>query len=98
MNATAPKSHSESITPAVHLEFIQNQLENTTESAPEEIEQYHRSLFLHHHAVEWERYRQLAKTHQDRLGFLEGRLKHTELILGQHPKLVPVTIDGQEDT
>jgi len=98
MNATTPKSNPEAITPAVHLEFIQNQLENTVSSAPEEIEHYHRALFLHQHAVEWEKFRQRAKTHQDRLGFLEGRLKNTELELSDRTKFVPVTVDGREDT
>ncbi len=78
MNAASSKSNSPSITPAVHLEFIQNQLENSNPSGHEEIEKYHRALFLHHHAVEWEKYREQAKVHQQRLSFLEGRLKSTE--------------------
>jgi hypothetical protein len=97
MNATATKSSPENIIPAVHFEFIENQLENTTSSGPEAIEEYHRALFLHHHAIEWEKYRAQAKTHQDRIAYLEGRLKDTELGLSQRPKLVPVTVDGQED-
>ena len=97
MNATASKSNAESIIPAVHLEFIQNQLENPNSSGPEEIEQYHRALFLHHHALEWEKYRQQAKTHEDRLAFLEGQLKNTDVGLSGRTKLVPVTVDGQDD-
>ena len=98
MNATAPKSGAENITPAVHLEFIHNQLANSAGSAADEIEEYHRALFLHHHAIEWEKYRQQARTVQDRLGFLEGRLKETELRLSERPKLVAVSVDGREDT
>lgn len=97
MNATGRKSNSEHITPPVHLEFIQNQLENSSSSAGEEIEQYHRALFLHHNAVEWEKYRQQAKTCEERLAFLETELKKTELDLGEQTKLVPVVVDGQED-
>jgi hypothetical protein len=97
MNAAAPKSNTQNITPAVHLEFIQNQLENPADSASEEIEGYHRSLFLHHHAVEWETYRQQARTHEDKLAFLQSRLKDTELRLTERPKLIPVMVDGQED-
>lgn len=97
MNKAAPKSDPDSITPAVHLEFIQNQLANPDSSAPEEIEGYHRSLFLHRHAVEWETYRQQARTHGDRLAFLEGRLKETELRLSERPKLIPVALDSGED-
>ncbi len=88
------------ITPPVHLEFIQNQLENpgATDAAAVEIEQYHRALFLHHHAVEWEHARQKARTHAERLAFLESRLKETELRLSERPGLVPVLFDGREDT
>jgi hypothetical protein len=94
---TAPKANAESIVPAVHLEFIQNQLENPKAAGPEEVEQYHRALFLHHHAVEWEKYRQVAKTHEDRLSFLESQLRNTDLGLSERRKLVPVTLDGEED-
>jgi hypothetical protein len=92
---TASKT-SEPITPPVHLEFIQNQLDNGGSSG-EEIEKYHRALFLHHHAIEWEKHRQSAKTHEDRLLFLEGRLKEAQFGLSERQKFVPVTIDGQED-
>ncbi|HEY5910231.1 MAG TPA: hypothetical protein VJA21_06460 [Verrucomicrobiae bacterium] len=96
MKAAAATSSADNISPPVHLEFIQNQLENT-DSAPEEIEQYHRALFLHRHAIEWEKHREEAKTHQQRLSYLEGRLHAAELGLSQRPKLVPVTVDGRED-
>ncbi len=88
------------ISPPVHLEFIQNQLENpgAPAAAADEIEQYHRALFLHHHAVEWEQARQKARSHTERLAFLEGQLKETELRLGERPGLVPVVVDGREDT
>jgi len=97
MNGASSKSNSPSITPAVHLEFIQNQLENSDPSGHEEIEKYHRALFLHHHAVEWEKYREQAKVHQQRLSFLEGRLQSTELVLSEKTQLLPVTVDGEED-
>src|ERR1041385_4100258 len=97
MKSNAPELKSESITPAVHLEFIQNQLENLSPSTPEEIEQYHRSLFLHHHAPEWERHRQEIRTRQDKLSYLESRLQDTQRRLGDRTKLVPVDIGGVED-
>jgi hypothetical protein len=97
MKTPAPKSNAESIVPPVHLEFIQNQLENPNATGVEQVEHYHRALFLHHHAVEWEKYRQQAKTHGDRLTFLEGQLNNTDLGLSARTKLVPVTVDGQED-
>jgi len=97
MKTTASKSNAEGIVPAVHLEFIQNQLENPNASGIEQVEHYHRALFLHHHAVEWEKYRQQARTHEDRIAFLEDQLKTTDLGLSARTKLVPVTVDGQED-
>jgi len=98
MKTTTPKSSPESIVPAVHLEFIQNHLQNTTASGLESVEQYHRSLFLHHHAVEWEKYRQQARIHENRIAFLEDQLKNTDLGLSARTRLVPVIVDGQEDT
>src|SRR5580693_6507416 len=100
MSAAPSQPNEGGITPPVHLEFIQNQLENPGASATAvvEIEQYHRALFLHHHAMEWEQARQKARTHAERLAFLEGRLKETELRLGERPRLVPVMVDGGEDT
>jgi hypothetical protein len=95
MNTKAPIS--DNISPAVHLEFIQNQLENVGHSASEEIEQYHRALFLHHHSVQWEKHRQEARTHQDRVTFLESRLKETESELRSRKKLVPAKVDERED-
>jgi hypothetical protein len=96
MNAIGSQISPEAITPAVHLEFIQNQLENGASSV-DDIEKYHRSLFLHHHAIEWEKHRQQARIHEDRLRFLESRLQETQLGLSERTQLVPVTIDGKED-
>src|SRR5262245_59625902 len=87
MKTSAPKSNAESIIPAVHLEFIQNELENPEATSLEQVEDYHRALFLHHHAVEWEKYRQQAKTHEDCLAYLEGQLKSTDAVLGSRTKL-----------
>jgi len=98
MKNPSKRAESNGITPAVHLEFIQNQLENPKGSGAEEIEQYHRALFLHHHAEEWEKCRQIARTHEDRVAFLEGQLKDTEAQLGQRTKFVPVTVDGEPDS
>ena len=38
---TTPKSSPESIVPAIHLESIQNHLQNPTASGLESVEQYH---------------------------------------------------------
>jgi len=97
VKTSAPEVSAGNIVPAVHLEFIQNQLENPMASGPEEVEQYHRALFLHHHAVEWEKYRQQARTHEEKLIFLEGQLKRADLELSARNKMVPVTVDGAEE-
>ena len=93
----ASATNGEGIVPAVHLEFIQNHLENLEGSAAEEIEQYHRNLFLHHHAVEWERHKQAAKTHEEKLSFLQEQLKKVDAGIAERNRLVPVTINGEED-
>ena len=93
----APASNGQSILPAVHLEFIQNHLENPAGSAPEEIEHYHRALFLHQHAVEWEKHRQVAKTHEEKLSFLQEQLKKVDSGVRERNKLVPVTVNGEAE-
>jgi hypothetical protein len=92
----ASASNGQSIVPAVHLEFIQNHLENPG-AAPDEIEHYHRALFLHQHAVEWEKHRQIAKTHEEKLSFLQEQLKKVDSGIAERNKLVPVTVNGEED-
>src|ERR1041385_226694 len=93
----APASNGQSILPAFHLEFIQNHLENPAGSAPEEIEHYHRALFLHQHAVEWEKHRQVAKTHEEKLSFLQEQLKKVDSGVRERNKLVPVTVNGEAE-
>src|SRR5436190_23109120 len=98
MKTTTPTSSPESIVPAVHLEFILNHVQNPAASGLQSVEQYHRSLFLHHHAVEWEKFRQQARIREDRIAFFEDQLKNTDLRLSARTRLVPVIVDGQEDT
>jgi hypothetical protein len=95
MNPT--QSTTDSITPAVHLEYIQNQLAHSGPATPEQVEQYHRALFLHHHGPDWEKYQQQIKVHQDKVAFLEGRMRDTQVRLSERTKFVPVTVDGRED-
>lgn len=85
------------ISPAVHLEFIQSQAGLTGEESADEVQSYHRALFLHHHAGDLEKYEQQARLHQDRLDHLEQRLKTTNARLEQVDALVPVTTEGGID-
>ncbi|HET7872402.1 MAG TPA: hypothetical protein VFL42_07805, partial [Terriglobales bacterium] len=100
MNAipgTRGPADAQSIAPPVHLEFIQNQLENRNGNAIEDVESYHRALFHHHHAVEWERHRQNATLHEERASFVSAQLKGTELALAELQRFVPVTVEGKDD-
>ncbi len=96
MNQFSNKENG-SITPAVHLEFIQNQAGLPEAAGIEEIESYHRAVFLHHHARDMERYQQEARVHEDRLAHLENRLRDARARLGAMEKLVPVNLDGEPD-
>jgi hypothetical protein len=85
------------VMPPIHVEFIENQLANPDGSGGEEVEKYHRALFLRHHAVEWETQRQAAKVHEERLVFLQAALKKIDHQLETRTSLVP-PMDGQDDT
>lgn len=97
MREVAIKESAGTITPAVHLEFIQNQAGLPEERGLAEIEAYHRALFLHHHARELELCQQQAKIHQDRVAHLEGQLKDACGKLSALEKIVPVTANGEPD-
>lgn len=97
MSTLARKNTTETITPAVHLEFIQNQAGLPESEGAEEIEAYHRALFLHHHAEDLERFQQQGRIHEDRLAHLETRLKETHTKLAGLEKLIPVSLDGEPD-
>jgi len=93
MNLHVKKDTATSITPAVRLEFIQNQAGLAEAEVVEEIEAYHRALFLHHHAGDLERFREHARIHEDRIIHLDARLKETYARLAGLEKLVPVDLD-----
>lgn len=97
LNLIAKKNTAESITPAVHLEFIQNQAGLPEGQGVEEIEAYHRALFLHHHAGDLEKFQQQRQIHEDRLTHLDLRLKETHARLASIEKLIPVNLDGEPD-
>lgn len=85
------------ITPAVHLEFIQNQAGLPEDAGLQEIEDYHRALFLHHHAGDLERFQQQARVHEERLAHLETRLQDARGKLSAVDQLIPVNVDGEPD-
>jgi hypothetical protein len=94
----ARKDTPQTISPAVHLEFIQNQAGLAEGQRMEEVEAYHRALFLHHYAAEFEKYEQQTRVHQDRIEHLEQRLQSTHSKLAEVDALIPVDADGGLDT
>lgn len=98
MNGKKPnEAVSRPITPAVHLEYIQNQAGLTEAPSAEEVGEYHRAIFLHHHAQEMEQLRHEAVSHEERLGFLHSRWKELQARLRATEKYVPTEHDGQPD-
>jgi len=92
MSLLVKKDSGQSITPAVHLEFIQNQAGLPDEQGADEVEAYHRALFLHHHAGDLERFQQQARIHSDRLAHIESRLKDAHAKLSGLDRLVPIQL------
>jgi hypothetical protein len=91
MNLHVKKDTATTITPAVHLEFIQNQAGLAEGEVVEEIEAYHRALFLHHHAGDLERFREHAPS---KIGPFTLTLTEGDVRLAGLEKLVPVDLDG----
>lgn len=94
---SAVVSKDSPIIPAVHLEFIQNQASLAENSGVDQVESYHRALFLHHHAGEIEQQQQHRHIHENRLLHLESRLQDAQSRLAGMERLVPVNLDGVPD-
>jgi len=97
MRALAKNWQTESIAPAVHLEFIQNRATFAEGDAVEEVEAYHRALFLHHHARDLERFQQEVRIHEDQLGRFELALQEMNVRLSGVNKLIPAQLNGEPD-
>src|SRR3954464_12531452 len=97
MKTITAQQNGGTISPSVHLEFIQNQVGLSDSDSLEEIEAYHRALFLHQHAGAMEMNQQQARIHEDRLAHMETRLKEIHTKLGGLEKLVPVRMNGEAD-
>lgn len=96
MNAASKESMG-TVSPPVHLEFIQDQAGLAEGEGVEGIEAYHRAVFLHHHARDLERFQQEGRIHEDRLAHLEIRLKDAQGKLAEMEKHIPVSVDGEPD-
>lgn len=94
---TANKESNGTVSPPVHLEFIQNQAGLADGDGIEAIESYHRAVFMHHHARDLERFQQEGRIHENRLAHLEIRLKEAHGKLAEMERHVPVSVDGEPD-
>jgi hypothetical protein len=97
MKTPATKEPPQTLVPAVHLEFIQNQVGLSEGNGADAIEAYHRALFLHQHAAAMERFQQQERIHEDRLAHLDTRLKDAQGKLAGLDKLIPVNLEGEPD-
>jgi hypothetical protein len=97
MSTSSKTPPSGSALPTIHLEFIQNQAETGDGDKTEAVEVYHRALFLNRHAADLERYQQQGKIHENRLGYLETRLKEAHARLAALQQLAPVEVNGAPD-
>jgi len=97
MKTMTPSQNGGMISPSVHLEFIQNQVGLPERESLEQIEAYHRALFLHQHAAEMEINQQEVRIHDDRLAHLEARLIEIHSKLDGVEKMVPVRANGEPD-
>lgn len=97
MNKRPTQSGDEEIASSIHLEFIQNLVEFRDGDGLEEVEAYHRALFLNHYGKDLEHFQQRRRTHEDRLAHLEARLNDTQGKLAGMEKLLPVDVDGEPD-
>ncbi len=94
---SAPESET-AIASAINLEYVRNLAQDGGEDGLEAVAAFHRSLFLHQHGRELERFRQQRRLSEDRLQDLEQRLQDTRRRLtGENPH-VPVVEEGTPDT
>ncbi|MBX3734988.1 MAG: hypothetical protein KF791_20625 [Verrucomicrobiae bacterium] len=97
MKLAPPDTGDTAISPPVQLEFIQNQIGQPEAASLEDIEAYHRALFLHQHAHEIEQCTQEEQVHRDRLLHLESRLAAAQARLVAMDPLLPVRMGGEPD-
>jgi hypothetical protein len=83
--------------PTIHLEYIQNRAEAGDEDGVAAVEEYHRAIFLNRHAGDLERHQQQGKLHEDRLVYLETRLRDARSKLAGLDPLSPVDVNGERD-
>lgn len=86
------------ISPAIHLEFIRTVAETDGGTRGQDVEAFHRALFLHQHGHDLARFREQRRVSEDRLVDLEARLGRVRQRLAGAGPFVPVLEDGRPDT
>ena len=92
-----PTNGDSTLAPSIHLEFIQNQMGQPESASLEEIEAYHRALFLHQHSRELDQCSQDERTHRERLIHLEARLVSAQARMAGMESMLPVSVGGEPD-
>jgi hypothetical protein len=86
------------IASAINLEYVRNLAQAEGADGVEAVAAFHRSLFLHQHGRDLERFHQQQRIAEDQLADLESRLNETrQRLMGEVPH-VPVLEGGAPDT
>lgn len=98
MSKTPVAEPETALAAAINLEYVRNVAQTGSAEGLEEVAAFHRSLFMHQHGRDWERFRQQRQISEDRLVDLERRLIDTrERLTGENPH-VSVLDAGRPDT
>jgi hypothetical protein len=97
MNKLPPQTPEGAIASAINLEFVRNAAEASDGDGLKDVESFHRSLFLHQHGRDLERFRQLRLLSEGRLADLETRLAGSRQRLASEEPLLPVMNEGTPD-
>jgi hypothetical protein len=97
MNDLIASAGSAQIPSSIHLEFIRSVIDSGEEGGVDNVEGFHRALFLHQHGADLERLRLERQTSEERLAALEPRLQQTQRNLATQERYVPAIEDGIPD-
>ncbi len=98
MGTTPAAGEDGAIASAIHLEFIRAMAEGRDGMGADEVESFHRALFLARHGRELERWQQERHVREERIAVIESRLKPLrDRVDGEQPWL-PVLEGGRPDT
>lgn len=98
MNQPANAETETALTAAINLEYVRNVAQAGNDDGIEDVASFHRSLFMHQHGRDLERFRQQRQISEDRLSDLQLRLTDTrDRLTGENPH-VAIDDDGRPDT